>query len=280
MNFMGKRAALAFACLLIAGLVVAGIPARNDPATPVYHYQVVHTYPHDPFAFTEGLAYADGYLIEGTGLNGNSTLRKVNLTTGEIVQERQLAGTYFGEGVAVFGNRTAELTEDSDTGFIYDAGTLVLLGNFSYTTEGWGLTYDGARLIMSDGTDVLHFLDPVSFRELGQVRVQDRNGPVGNLNELEYVNGEIYANVWPTDRIAMISPATGNITGWIDLTGLLPKDEQNLIGWPEIAWLKGRTSIPFREEACLNGIAYDPTGDRLFVTGKLWPELFEIKVVR
>lgn len=280
MNPRVKTGFLIVVCLAIAALIVIGFPAPADPKTPVYRYEVVHAYPHDRFAFTEGLAYSQGMLIEGTGLNGNSTLRRVNLSTGEVVQEQQLAPEYFGEGVTVFGDRVAEITEDSHVGFIYNTTTLEQVGNFGYPGEGWGITWDGTDLIMSDGTPVLHFLNPGTFAEVRQVNVQDRGVPVKNLNELEYVNGEIYANVWPTDQIVIISPATGQVTGWIDLTGLLPPQERGLIGWSAIAWLNGHTSIPFGEEACLNGIAYDPAGDRLFVTGKLWPELFEIRVVR
>ena len=280
MNRLEKLGCLAVAGIAIGALVLLSYSFPADQKTPVYRYTVVHAYPHDRFAFTEGLSYTKGMLIEGTGLNGNSTLRRVNLPTGEVVQERRLADEYFGEGVAVFLDRIAEVTEDSHTGFIYNATTMDREGSFSYATEGWGITWDGTSLIMSDGTSVLHFLDPETFAEVRQVSVQDHGVPVQDLNELEYVNGEIYANVWPTDRIVRVSPSTGRVTGWIDLAGLLPPQEQGMIGWSAIALLNGHTSIPFGEEACLNGIAYDPDGDRLFVTGKLWPELFEIRVVR
>lgn len=281
MNLRQKCSWVVVVCLVVAAVAVVSfsVPAAEQK-TPVYRYVVVHAYPHDRFAFTEGLAYSGGMLVDGTGLNGNSTLRRVNLTTGEVVQERQLADEYFGEGVTVFGDRIAEVTEDSHVGFIYNATTLAQVGSFGYPTEGWGIAWDGAHLVMSDGTATLHFLDPETFREVRQVEVQDHGVPVQDLNELEYVNGEIWANVWPTDRIVRISPSTGRVTGWVDLSGLLPPQEQGLIGWSAIAWLNGHTSVPFGEEACLNGIAYDPAGDRLFVTGKLWPELFEVRVVR
>ena len=280
MNFWGKAGLLVLAGVVIAALVVAGPAAREDRTIPVYHYEVVHTYPHDRFAFTEGLAYTNGVLIEGTGLKGNSTLRRVNLSTGDVMQERQLGDEYFGEGVTVSGDRTIELTEDSGRGFIFNTTTFAPAGNFTYPTKGWGLTGDGTNLIMSDGTPALHFLDPVTFREVRQVRVQDNGVPVKNLNELEYVNGEVWANVWLTDRIARISPLTGNVTGWIDLTGLLSPEERARTGVSALASHPGTASRMSEKEACLNGIAYDAEGDRIFVTGKLWPDLFEIRVVR
>jgi glutamine cyclotransferase len=235
-------------------------PAQ-PPVIPVYGYRVIHTYPHDTNAFTEGLVYADGYLYEGTGLYGSSELRQEVLTTGVVVQRRALSAQYFGEGVAVYGNKIAELTWQSHTGFVLDRATFALQGQFGYSWEGWGLTYDGSRLIMSDGTPTIHFLDPATLQPTGQITVTAEGQGVRNLNELEWVNGEIYANVWMTDRIARISPATGDVTGWIDLTGLRPA---------------GTYGNP---DAVLNGIAYDVAGNRLFVTGKLWPSLFEIQLV-
>ncbi len=280
MNSRARCYALLLFCVVVAFLVLAGPAAMHRPETPVYRYEVIASYPHDRFAFTEGLSWSGGFLIEGTGLYGNSTIRRVNLTTGSIVQSRSLPREYFGEGVTVFGDRIAQLTEESHTGFIYDRDTLTETGNFSYPTEGWGIAWDGNHLIMSDGTSVLHVLDPATLAEVRRIKVQDRGAPVSSLNELEYVNGEIYANVWPTDRIARISPASGDVTGWIDLTGLLSPGERSRIGLSAIEYLRGRTSMPLEQEACLNGIAYDPEGDRLFVTGKLWPSLFEIRVVR
>ncbi len=234
-------------------------PTAGSGATPVDTYRVVQTYPHDPTAFTQGLIFVDGALYEGTGLNGQSSLRRVELETGRVLQQRDLAPEYFGEGITLFGDRIFQLTWQSHVGFVYDRTSFAPVGTFSYPTEGWGLTHDGRRLIMSDGTATLRFLDPATLRETGSVEVRDEHGPVLRLNELEYVEGEILANVWQTDRIARIDPATGRVTGWIDLTGLKPATDRPI--------------------DVLNGIAYDPATKRLFVTGKYWPSLFEIQVV-
>jgi len=236
-------------------------PSPTPAAISYYGYEVVHVYPHDPGAFTEGLVYQDGVLYEGTGRVGHSSLRKVELETGKMLQKVDLAAPYYGEGIAIYGQNIVQLTWQQHVGFVYDKNSFALLREFDYPTEGWGITYDGERLIMSDGTSTLHFLDPETFKEIGSVQVFDDSGPVVNLNELEYVNGEIYANVWLTDRIAMIDPQTGRALGWIDLTGLLSAED---------------LSQPVN---VLNGIAYDAEHDRLFVTGKLWPKLFEIKLV-
>jgi len=228
---------------------------------PVMGYRVLNTYPHDPGAFTQGLVYEDGVLYEGTGLNGQSTLRRVALETGEVLQSCALPPELFGEGIAVYGERIIQITWQSHIGLVYDKASFELLGTFSYPTEGWGLTHDEARLIMSDGSATLHFLDPETFTEVGRVEVYDENGPVVRLNELEYIGGEVYANIWQTDRIARIDPQTGQVLGWVDLSGLLgPEDRTQPVD-------------------VLNGIAYDPASDRLFVTGKLWPKLFEIELV-
>lgn len=242
-------------------------PSRTPASSPTpartrnYSYKVVHVYPHDSKAFTQGLSFQDGFLYEGTGLNGQSTLRKVELETGKVLQVHQLAYQYFGEGIAIYEDRSVQLTWQQNVGFVYDKSSFELLRQFSYPTEGWGITYDGKRLIMSDGTSTLHFLDPDSFAETGRIQVYDDNGPVIRLNELEYIRGEIYANVWQTDRIAIFSPQTGKVTGWIDLTGLINQGD------------------PAQRADVLNGIAYDEKGGRLFVTGKLWPNLFEITLV-
>jgi glutamine cyclotransferase len=206
--------------------------------------------------------YDNAVLYESTGLNGQSTLRRVNLESGAILQSCALPQALFGEGMTIYGDKIFQLTWQSHLGLVYARDSFALLRTFSYPTEGWGLTYDGARLIMSDGTARLHFLDPETLQEIGHVDVVDDQGPVVRLNELEYVRGEIYANVWQTDRIARIDPATGQVRGWIDLTGLLPPAER-----------------PPSADAVLNGIAYDAEHDRLFVTGKLWPTLFEIALV-
>ena len=234
------------------------VTAGTPQPVPVYTYTVVNTYPHDRAAFTEGLVIENGVLYEGTGLNGQSSLRRVDLATGQVLQSQALSPEYFGEGVTVWDDQIIQLTWQSHVGFVYDKTSFKLLKTFNYPTEGWGLTHDDRRLIMSDGTPTLHFLDPDTLKEIGQITVTDNGQPVLNLNELEYVRGEILANVWQTNRIARIAPETGRVTGWIDLTGLL--------------------SPQYRQQPVdvLNGIAYDAEHDRLFVTGKLWPKLFEI----
>ena len=244
-------------------VMLSAAPPSNQTAArsqaPIAKYRVVRVYPHDPDAFTQGLVYLDGFLYEGTGLNGRSSIRKVKLENGEVVQIQKLDSQYFGEGIAVKGDTIYELTWQSEIGFLYDRATFTRKGTFNYKGEGWGLTHDGRRLIMSDGTAFLRFLDPVTFKELSRIQVKDGTTPVGNLNELEYVKGEIFANVWQSHRIARIAPKTGRVIAWLDLEGLLtPREAQ--------------------QADVLNGIAYDATGDRLFVTGKLWPKLFEIKI--
>jgi glutamine cyclotransferase len=226
---------------------------------PVYGYRIVNTYPHDPGAFTQGLIFHDGHLYEGTGLHGASSLRKVELDTGKVLKRHDLPDKYFGEGIAFCGNRLIQLTYQSKIGFIYDLD-LRQVGSFNYPTEGWGLTCDGSRLILSDGTATLRWLDAKTFKLVKKIAVTDQGRPVGHLNELEYVKGEIFANIWNTDYIVRISPDTGEVTGWIDLGGL---------------------SQHARGEGAdvLNGIAYDERSDRLFVTGKLWPKVFEIKLL-
>jgi glutamine cyclotransferase len=234
----------------------------KKPQAPVAGYRVVKVYPHDRQAFTQGLQYVDGVLYEGTGQLGQSGIRKVKLETGEVLQHQPLDAKYFGEGITVWGSTIVQLTWQSELGFVYDRNTFKQLRTFTYPGEGWGLTHDGTRLIMSDGDarGALRFLDPATFKETGRLIVRDGGKPVDDLNELEFVRGEILANVWQTHRIARISPKTGDVTGWIDLSGLL--DPRDAVG----------TDV-------LNGIAYDAAGDRLFVTGKWWPKLFEIKIV-
>lgn len=256
-----------------------GQKTASSHTLPLYTYKVVTTYAHDPCAFTEGLDYRDGLLVESTGLKGNSTIRLVNLTTGRVMIERHLPDVCFGEGTTIFGDRVAQLTENSGYGFLYTRADLSPLGTFRYSTSGWGITYNGSTLVMSDGTSNLYFLDPDTFRNVRTLSVMADGKPVTNLNELEYVNGEIYANIWPTDLIARISPETGHVLGWIDLSGILSPEDRRQIGWPVIVSLQGYTSIPSPEEACANGIAYDAVRDRLFVTGKLWPTLYEIQIM-
>lgn len=235
--------------------------AQRAAATPVYGYTVVNSFPHDPQAFTQGLIYRDGVLYESTGLNGQSSLRKVRLETGEVLQRISIDGRYFAEGLTDWGNRLIQLTYTTKIGFVYDLSTFALQRTFDYTGQGWGLTHDRRRLIMSDGTPALRFLDPESFRETGRVTVTDGSKPIENLNELEWVKGEVFANVWLTDRIAIIEPQSGRVSAWLDLAGI-------------------RGPVRAASDDVLNGIAYDAARDRLFVTGKLWPRIYEIRIKR
>jgi glutaminyl-peptide cyclotransferase len=249
---------------LIAMAIAATVLAGQAPVSgelPVYGYQVVHTYPHDSNAFTQGLQYVDGVLYEGTGLNGRSSIRKVKLETGEVLKRFDVAAQHFGEGITLWKSDLIELTWQSQIAFVYDKDTFVTKRQFTYPGEGWGLTHDGVNLIMSDGTDYLRILDPATFQLRRRVRVMDGERPLRNLNELEYVKGEVLANVWTTDYIARIDPRSGIVLGYIDLQGILSANERP-------------------SDGVLNGIAYDNARDRLFVTGKLWPKLFEIKLVK
>jgi glutaminyl-peptide cyclotransferase len=233
---------------------------RSD--IPVYTYRIVRTYPHDRNAFTQGLVFEKGYLYEGTGLQGSSSIRQVDLKTGRILKIYYLNSLFFGEGLTIFGNKIIQLTYTSHVGFVYDKSSFKLIKEFTYPTEGWGLTHNGKWLIMSDGTSTLHFLEPTTFKEIKTITVHDHRGAITALNELEYVQGEVFANIWQEDRIARINPATGQVTGWIELQGLLKYSDHT-----------GETDV-------LNGIAYDAVRHRLFVTGKLWPKLFEIELKR
>ncbi|MBU7015364.1 MAG: glutaminyl-peptide cyclotransferase [Theionarchaea archaeon] len=247
----------------MAGILCTGcLQQEPEQESGWFTYQVVSVYPHDPGAFTQGLVYNGAFLYEGTGLTGRSSLRKVDLESGSVLKIRELEPNLFGEGITLYGDRIVQITWQSQRGFMYDKDSFELLEEFTYPTEGWGLTFDGQYLVMSDGTAVLHFLDPETYQEVKNIEVHDGSGPVTALNELEFVKGRIYANVWLTDTILIIDPETGEVEGWIDLQGLL-------------------SSQGFTQQAdVLNGIAYDAEGDRLFVTGKLWPYLFEIKLVR
>jgi glutamine cyclotransferase len=250
-----------FIVVVVIGSAVI-ILIKDEPAdiTPVnYTVEVVKEYPHDPKAFTQGLVIEDGVLYEGTGLYGNSTLRRVDLETGDILQVHVLSDKFFGEGITVFDSKIIQLTWKAEIGFVYDTQSFDLIGEFSYSTQGWGITNDGTRLIMSDGTANLYFLNPETYEVTGQVEVRDKE-PVLRLNELEYINGEVYANVWQTDKIAIINPNTGQVTGWIDLTGIYTPESSNT-------------------DDVLNGIAYDTEGNRLFVTGKRWSQLFQIELI-
>lgn len=242
----------------LAALCLLSIGAAH---APVERYEIAHTYPHDPNAFTQGLVFVDGHLYESTGRQGRSSLRMIDPATGWVLKEYDLSKQYFGEGLTDWGDTLVQLTWTSGVAFVYDRSTFTVRRTFHYKGEGWGLTHDSTSLILSDGSATLRFLDPNSFREIRKLNVRDEdNRPVSNLNELEYVRGEIYANIWHEDRIARISPTSGRVLGWIDLSGLLPADQ---------------VSDP---EAVLNGIGYDAKSERLFVTGKLWPKLFEIKI--
>ncbi len=251
------------ALVLVLGAVVY-VLLTNSPAGPEalsYTFEVVNVYPHDGSAFTQGLVFEDGVLYEGTGLYGESTLRRVDLETGNVLQVYALPNEFFGEGIAVFDDVIVQLTWQSHKGFVYDRDSFDLLQEFDYPTEGWGITSDGSRLIMSDGTATLRFLDPETFERVEEVEVRDASlGRVDSLNELEFVDGSIYANIWFDDRIAVIDPKTGQVTGWIDLHGLRDLEDTGV-------------------ENVLNGIAYDAEGDRLFVTGKNWSHLYEIKLI-
>jgi len=255
---IGFHVAVAAAAALAVSRVASQAPSRAA-AAPHLSYSVVRGYPHDRTAFTQGLEYADGFLYEGTGLNGRSSIRRVKLETGEVVQRRDVPPQYFGEGITIWKEDVFELTWRSQIALTYDRSTFAPKKTFSYSGEGWGLTHDDRSLIMSDGSASLRFLDPATFAEQRRIFVTDAGRPITRLNELEYVRGEIFANVWQTDSIVRIAPDSGRVRGWIDLRGLLAPAEQSGVD-------------------VLNGIAYDAAHDRLFVTGKLWPKVFEIKV--
>ena len=246
---------------VFCALALAPARAQRAQPAPVYGYEVVKVYPHDREAFTQGLLFRDGVLYESTGLNGRSSLRKVQLETGKVLQQIPIDPRYFAEGLTDWGGRLMQLTWNTNVGFVYDLASFKQLQTFSYTGEGWGLARDDRRVIMSDGTSTLRFLDPQTLKVTGQVQVSDGNVPVRDLNELEFIDGQVYANVWLTDRMAMIAPDTGRVTAWINLAGLMSKSGLS-------------------NDAVLNGIAYDAQRKRLFVTGKLWPSLFEIRVRR
>jgi glutamine cyclotransferase len=241
---------------------IANLKTPGNGAVPLYGYEVVHAWPHDRSAYTQGLVFNDGKLIESTGQVGHSSLRRVELETGKVLQKVDVDAPYFAEGITLLKGKIYQLTWQQQLGFVYDAWTFEKIGEFHYRGEGWGLANDGQSLILSDGSNRIRFLDPGSFAVRKTIAVVDGKAPVNELNELEYVQGEIYANIWHADRIARIDPQNGAVVGWIELTGLLARGEVS------------------DEEAVLNGIAYDETNDRLFVTGKLWPKLFEIRLTR
>lgn len=234
--------------------------ALGGQSAPVQTYRIVKVYPHDAGAFTEGLEFHNGYLWESTGLNGQSSIRKVDLATGKVLENHPLSTLYFGEGITFFGDRLYQLTYMNGIAFVYDAKSFRQIQSFHYSGEGWALTHDTKRLIMSDGSSALRFLNPADFRELGRLVVRDAGRPVTNLNELEWIDGEIWANIWTKEIVARIDPSTGDVKSWVDFAGLRPQAGCTI--------------------SCdvLNGIAYDAARKRIFVTGKNWPKLFEIQV--
>jgi glutaminyl-peptide cyclotransferase len=256
---MVRSCSLAFVLVCVSFIGGQASPQAVSTAT----YQIIRSCPHDPKAFTQGLLYVDGRLYESTGLNGQSSIRMVDLSTGRVLQKYDLPADEFGEGLTDWGSTLIQLTWQAHKGFVYDRFSFTLLKTFSYEGEGWGLTHDDHQLIMSDGTSYLRFLDPKTFHETRRIHVTSAKGQgIEDLNELEYVRGEIYANIWHSNRIARISPKTGKLLGWVDLTGLRDASTQE------------------NPDAVLNGIAYGAKGNRLFVTGKLWPKLYEIKVIK
>ena len=259
-RFVPGKILISIAVLAVGGGLLAQT-LRRSPRIPFYGYQVVHAYPHDREAFTEGLEFHDGFLYESTGLNGKSSLRKVKLETGEVLQSVPLEREYFGEGITIVNDRVIQLTYTTGLGFVFGLKDFREQKRFRYAGEGWALTHNSANIFMDDGTDEIRVWDRETLAEKRRIPVRDGGTPVDNLNELEWVEGELFANIWQTDRIARISPTTGQVTGWIDLTGLLREDDRD------------------GTEDLLNGIAYDAVRKRLFVTGKLWPKVFEIRLV-
>ena len=239
-------------------------PPPPETAPPeVFGHRVVHEFPHDPRAFTQGLFFHEGFLYESTGLRGESTLRRVDLESGEVLEERRLLPQFFGEGATLAGDFIFQLTWESGIGFVYTRESFRLVREFRYSGEGWGLTFDGEHLVMSDGSDSLRFWDPNTLRQVRTLEVTADGEPLPQLNELEWIEGEIWANLWMQDRIARIRPDTGEVTAFVDLTGILPRSVR--LQYPEID--------------VLNGIAWDRDGGRIFVTGKKWPTLFEIELI-
>lgn len=251
---------LAICTATLAGCSTDEPPAKEQPA-PQYTFRIVNDYPHDTSAFTQGLLFHGGYLYEGTGQHGQSELRQIDLETGEILQRRKLNDSLFGEGIALLDDKLYQLTWLSQRALVWDLTTFDSLGAFRLPTQGWGLTTDGQSLIVSDGTANLYYRDPVTFEQTKMLEVRDHIGAVVALNELEWIDGEIWANVWRWNFLIRISPESGKVIGWVRLSGLIPATEGT------------------HEDGVLNGIAYDSTGNRLFVTGKNWPHLYEIEVI-
>ncbi|MEE8249678.1 MAG: glutaminyl-peptide cyclotransferase [Gammaproteobacteria bacterium] len=258
-----RKARAAIGTLLVAGIIVLTAWAQfaANGETELWTYEIVATIPHEPTAFTQGLVIHDGRLYESTGQYGESTLRRLELATGRVEKQIALSSAYFGEGITIFGERLYQLTWQNNLALVYDVETFDRVGAYRYDGEGWGLTHDGTHLIVSDGSAAIRFHNPETFEVVRRLVVLADGQPVGSLNELEYINGEIWANLWYQDRIARISPETGAVLGWIDLSGLYPRSRR-------------------ASEDVLNGIAYDAETDRLYVTGKNWPWLYQIAVVQ
>ncbi|MDD3641710.1 MAG: glutaminyl-peptide cyclotransferase [Atribacterota bacterium] len=255
----GKFFLIIFIIVLISPVLTSFAIFFVD-SSPVLQYEIIESYPHDTAAFTQGLILNGDFLYEGTGLYGESSIRKVELETGKVLQQYNLPDKFFGEGITIFNNRIYQLTWKKQTGFIYDLETFRLLDVFIYSHEGWGITHNGEYLIISDGTSVLRFIDPLKLKEVKQINVSDSDTPVDRLNELEYINGYIYANIWQTDIIAIIDPETGKVNSWLDLSGILKDVKTN------------------EKIDVLNGIAFDSERGHLLITGKLWPKIFRIKI--
>lgn len=238
----------------------SGIIISDD--VPSYTFKILNKYPHDPGAFTQGLVVDEGVFFEGTGLRGASSLRKVDLESGEVLQIKEISKSLFGEGIVLYQDKIIQLTWTSNIGFVYNKDTFEKLGQFTYPTQGWGITHDGAELIMSDGSSNLYFLDPETFERTHEISVRYNNRAIRRLNELEYIQDRVFANVWQTDSIAVINPENGLVTNWLDLTRLLqPEDRDG------------------RRVDVLNGIAYDEKNSKLYVTGKLWPTVYQIGLI-
>ncbi|TAL69590.1 MAG: glutaminyl-peptide cyclotransferase [Bacteroidetes bacterium] len=233
----------------------------SDVVPKKYGYKVIHSYPHDREAFTQGLFYDKGSLFEGTGQESGSSLREVELETGKVLRQLNLSSSLFGEGITLYGEKIYQVTWTSKVGFVYDKSTFKLINKIYYQTQGWGLTTIKDQIVMSDGSNVIYFFEPETFTVVSRIEVYNNREKVDSLNELEYINGEIWANIWMSDRIARIDPASGKVLGYIDLKGILPESEQN------------------HDTDVLNGIAYDQDGGRIFITGKKWPKLYEIRLI-
>jgi glutaminyl-peptide cyclotransferase len=258
-----RCAASRFFCLgIVSFLIAAGVSCREEPvaSATVLDFEVVAEYPHDSLAFTQGLCFSGGHLFESTGRKGESSLRQVDFATGKSIRSAELPDRYFGEGITAHGGKLYQLTWDAGLGFVYDAATLEKLGTFSYPGEGWGLTSDGTHLIVSDGTPVLRFYNPDQFVQEKSLQIRDDRGPVAQLNELEWIDGYLYANLWHTDFIVKIDPRNGHVVGRLHLGSLLQPR-------------------PLDPEAVLNGIAHDPTTGLVYVTGKLWPRIYALRLL-